>query len=175
MSELNNQDYNQDDPYVYNEDSHDETVENQVAELRAEVPGLIDRLLDLETILSLETQLVREGDFETLVKIKAEKDSRVPDLQRANTVLQAIKRLEGDLNLEEDDDLYDLAVTLVNINKLAAENEQVIVGAIRASQYNIRAVVQAMRKSTDSGLHRYSRTGNVISMKGVNTVPPQEL
>ncbi|MDI9407755.1 MAG: hypothetical protein QM523_00745 [Candidatus Pacebacteria bacterium] len=179
MSEFDQSDNRADLPVILGEDPTIELSEDRVydllAELHAEVPHLIDRLLDLETILSLETQLVKEGDFDTLAKIKIEKDARVPDLQRANTVLQAIKRLEGDLNLEEDDDLYDLAVTLVNINKLAAENEQVIVGAIRASQYNIRAVVQAMRKSNDSGLHRYSRTGNVISMNGANTVPPQEL
>ena len=109
---------------------------------------------------------MQEGDYETLAKIKLEKDSRVPDLQRANTVLQAIKRLEGELNLEEEDDLYDLAVTLVNIHRLATENEQVIVGAIRASQYSIRAIVQAMRKDQDRGLHRYTRNGNVVAMNG---------
>ncbi|MCX8500269.1 MAG: hypothetical protein ORO03_01025, partial [Alphaproteobacteria bacterium] len=145
------------------------------SDLRGEIPALIDRLLDLETLLSLETQLVQEGDYETLAKIKLEKDSRVPDLQRANTVLQAIKRLEGELNLEEEDDLYDLAVTLVNIHRLATENEQVIIGAIRASQYSIRTIVQAMRKDQDRGLHRYTRNGNVVSMNGPSSVPAQEL
>ena len=144
-------------------------------ELRDEIPQLIESLESLETLLSLEAQLVEEGDYDLLEKIRAEKELKLPVINRANSVLRAIAKHEGGLNIEEDDELFDLAVTMMNVNRAAIANEQVIIGAIRATQYTVRAIVQAMRKGADRGLNRYTQHGNVVALTAAQTRQAQQM
>ena len=133
-------------------------------ELVAEVPGLLDQLDELETVLSVETQLIREGDFSTLEKLQREKAALISVVQRANSVIAALSKTERGVNIDEDDDLYDLAVMMINVNRAAVENENTIVAAIRATQFTVRSIVKALRKAHTDRYQRYNRKGNTVAI-----------
>jgi flagellar biosynthesis/type III secretory pathway chaperone len=146
-----------------------------VEELLAEIPGLIDQLADLETVLSVETQVIQEGDFATLEKVQREKNRLIPVLQRANSVLRAIAQSEYGINIDEDDDLYDLAVMMINVNRAAVENENAIVAAIRATQFTIRTMVKALRSENSDAFQRYTRSGHTIGIPGAAGLASREM
>lgn len=132
---------------------------------RDEFPNLLAGLEELDTVLSLETKLVAEGEYDMIAKLQEEKLCRMAVLERANAILQTVARQDGKIDIDADEDLYDLAVTMININNTAKANENAILGAIRASQYTIHSIARAMATETET-LHykRYDRDGKARSM-----------
>ena len=140
-------------------------------DFRDEFPELLAGLEQLDTVLSLETKLVGAGEFEMISKLQEEKLSRMAVLERANAILQTVARIDGKIDIETDEDLYDLAVTMININNTAKANENAILGAIRASQFTIHSIARAMVTETNN-LHykRYDRSGKAKSMNATNNM-----
>lgn len=140
-------------------------------EFRDEFPDILAGLDELDTVLSLETKLVGEGEYDMISKLQEEKLRRMAVLERANAILQTAKRLDGNIDIDSDEDLYDLAVTMININNTAKANENAILGAIRASQFTIHSIARAMVTETNN-LHykRYDRTGKARAMNASSGV-----
>jgi hypothetical protein len=131
-----------------------------------EVDWLIDDLARLEDVMLLEIDKIHEGDFDGLQQLQQEKQALVPVLMRANSVVQAVLASEEGLTIEDDPDLYDLALALVQLSKVAEENERVVSAAIKATQFTIRTMVNALRSDTSVPNPRYSRTGNHVIPAG---------
>jgi hypothetical protein len=131
-----------------------------------EVDWLIDDLARLEEVMLLEIDKIHEGDFDGLQQLQQEKQALVPVLMRANSVVQAVLASEEGLTIEDDPDLYDLALALVQLSKVAEENERVVSAAIKATQFTIRTMVNALRSDTSVPNPRYSRTGNHVIPAG---------
>jgi hypothetical protein len=131
-----------------------------------EVDDLIDDLGRLEEVMLLEIDKIHEGDFAGLEVLQREKLALVPVLQRANSVVQAVLAMDEGLTIEDDPDLYDLALALVQLSKVAEENERVVSAAIKATQFTIRTMVGALRSDTSVPNPRYSRTGNHVMHAG---------
>ena len=134
---------------------------------RDEFPSLLAGLEELDTVLSLETKLVGEGEFDMITKLQEEKLRRMAVLERANVILQTVARAEGKVDIEQDEDLYDLAVTMIAINNTAKANENAILGAIRASQFTIHSIARAMVVETNNLQYQnYDRNGKTRAMGG---------
>ncbi len=78
--------------------------------------------------------------------------------------------MEEGLTIEDDPDLYDLALALVQLSKVAEENERVVAAAIKATQFTIRTMVNALKSDTTVPNPRYSRTGNHVMHAGRRSV-----
>jgi hypothetical protein len=135
-----------------------------------EVDQLIDQLAELEEVMLLEIEKIHECDFAGLDVLQRHKQALVPALQRANSVVQAVLAMDEGLNVENDPDLYDLALALANLSKVAEENERVVSAAIKATQFTIRTMVNALRSDTSVPNPRYSRTGNHVMHAGRRSV-----
>ncbi len=135
-----------------------------------EVDDLIDGLAQLEEVMLLEIDLIHECDFAGLEALQREKQALVPVLQRANSVVQAVLATDEGITVEDDPDLYDLALALVQLSKVAEENERVVGAAIKATQFTIRTMVSALRSDTSVPNPRYSRTGNHVMHAGRRSV-----
>jgi len=135
-----------------------------------DVDHLIDEINRLEDLLLLEIDMIHKCDFSGLQEMQAEKQAVVPVLRRANSVIQAVLAMEEGLTIEDDPDLYDLALALVQLSKAAEENERVVGAAIKATQFTIRTMVNALRSDTSIPNPRYSRTGNHVMHAGRRSV-----
>ena len=135
-----------------------------------DVDYLIDEINRLEDLLQLEIDMIHKCDFSALQEMQAEKQAVVPVLRRANSVIQAVLAMEEGLTIEDDPDLYDLALALVQLSKAAEENERVVGAAIKATQFTIRTMVNALRSDTSIPNPRYSRTGNHVMHAGRRSV-----
>jgi len=135
-----------------------------------DVDELIDDLARLEDVLLLEIDLIHEYDYAALEALQREKQALVPVLQRANSVVQAAFQLEPGITVEDDPDLYDLALALVQVSKAAEENERVVGAAIKATQFIIRTMVNALRSDPTVPNPRYSRSGNHVMHAGRQSV-----
>jgi hypothetical protein len=131
-----------------------------------EVEDLIDDLARLEELMLLEIDKIHDCDFLGLEELQREKQALVPVLQRANSVVQAVLAMDEGITIEDDPDLYELAVALVQLSKVAEENERVVSAAIKATQFTIRTMVSALRSDTSVPNPRYSRTGNHVMHAG---------
>ena len=127
-----------------------------------EVDDLIDNLARLEDVMLLEIDKIHDCDFAGLDELQREKQALVPVLQRANSVVQAVLAMDEGITIEDDPDLYDLALALVQLSKVAEENERVVSAAIKATQFTIRTMVNALRSDTSVPNPRYSRSGNHV-------------
>jgi hypothetical protein len=125
-----------------------------------EVDQLIDDLARLEDLLAYEIEKIHACDFQELEVVQKEKQLLVPVIHRANSVIHAAAG-EG-LTIENDPDLYDLALALVQLSKVADENQRVVGAAIKATQFTIRTMVNALRSDTSVPNPRYSRSGNLV-------------
>jgi hypothetical protein len=135
-----------------------------------DVDYLIDEINRLEDLLLLEIDMIHKCDFSGLQEMQAEKQAVVPVLRRANSVIQAVLAMDEGLTIEDDPDLYDLALALVQLSKAAEENERVVGAAIKATQFTIRTMVNALRSDTSIPNPRYSRTGNHVMHAGRRSV-----
>lgn len=135
-----------------------------------EVDFLIDELAALEDVLLWEIEKIHQGDFEGLQQLQQEKQALVPVLQRANSVVQAVMNMDEGITIEDDPDLYDLAVALIQVSQTAAENERVVGAAIKATQFTLRTMVSALRSDAASSAPRYSRSGNPVAGAGRRSV-----
>jgi len=135
-----------------------------------DVDHLIDEINRLEDLLLLEIDMIHKCDFSALQEMQREKQAVVPVLRRANSVVQAVLAMNEGLTIEDDPDLYDLALALVQLSKAAEENERVVGAAIKATQFTIRTMVNALRSDTSIPNPRYSRTGNHVMHAGRRSV-----
>ncbi len=135
-----------------------------------EVDDLIDDLARLEDVMIEEIDAIHACDWPGLEILQREKQALVPVLQRANSVVQASLAMEEGLTIEDDPDLYDLALALVQLSKVAEENERVVAAAIKATQFTIRTMVNALKSDTTVPNPRYSRTGNHVMHAGRRSV-----
>jgi len=135
-----------------------------------DVDHLIDEINRLEDLLLLEIDMIHKCDFSALQEMQREKLAVVPVLRRANSVVQAVLAMNEGLTIEDDPDLYDLALALVQLSKAAEENERVVGAAIKATQFTIRTMVNALRSDTSIPNPRYSRTGNHVMHAGRRSV-----
>jgi hypothetical protein len=135
-----------------------------------DVDYLIDEINRLEDLLLLEIDMIHRCDFSGLQEMQAEKQAVVRVLRRANSVIQAVLAMDEGLTIEDDPDLYDLALALVQLSKAAEENERVVGAAIKATQFTIRTMVNALRSDTSIPNPRYSRTGNHVMHAGRRSV-----
>lgn len=129
-----------------------------------EVDDLIDDLARLEDVMLLEIEKIHACDFSGLDQLQYEKQALTPVLQRANSVVHAV--LSEGVTIEDDPDLYDLALALVQLSKTAEENQRVVGAALKATQFTIRTMVNALRSDTSVPNPRYSRTGNPVIAGG---------
>jgi hypothetical protein len=127
-----------------------------------DVDLLIDDLARLEDVMVEEIERIHACDFAGLEELQREKQELVPVLRRANSVVQAVLAMNEGLTVEDDPDLYDLALALVQLGKVAEENERVVAAAIKATQFTIRTMVNALKTDTSVPNPRYSRTGNHV-------------
>jgi hypothetical protein len=125
-----------------------------------EVDQLLDDLARLEELLLLEIEKIHTCDFSGLEIVQREKNLLIPVLRRANSIMHAV--LAEGVTIDDDPDLYDLAVALVQLGKVAEENQRVVGAAIKATQFTIRTMVNALRTDTSVPNPRYSRTGNPV-------------
>jgi hypothetical protein len=125
-----------------------------------DVDDLIDDLARLEELMLLEIDKIHACDFTELELLQQEKQLLVPVLRQANSVVHAAMS-EG-LTIDDDPDLYDLAVALVQLGKVAEENQRVVGAAIKATQFTIRTMVNAIRTDPAAASPRYSRSGNPV-------------
>jgi hypothetical protein len=125
-----------------------------------EVDFLIEDLERLEDVMLLEIELIQDCEFAQLEAVQREKQELIPVLRRANSVVQAV--LAEGVTIDDDPDLYDLALALVKLSKVAEENERVVSAAIKATQFTIRTMVNALRTDTSVPNPRYSRSGNHV-------------
>jgi hypothetical protein len=135
-----------------------------------ETDELIEDLGRLEEVMLLEIDKIHGCDFAGLEELQREKQALVPVLQRANSVVQAVLAMDEGITIEDDPDLYDLALALVQLSKVAEENERVVSAAIKATQFTIRTMVNALRSDTSVPNPRYSRTGNHVIHAGRRSV-----
>ena len=127
-----------------------------------DVDILIDDLARLEDVMLEEIELIHACDFANLQVLQQEKLELIPVLKRANSVVQAVLAMNQGMTIESDPDLYDLALALVQLSKVAEENERVVSAAIKATQFTIRTMVNALKTDTSVPNPRYSRTGNHV-------------
>jgi len=125
-----------------------------------EVDELLDDLAHLEDLMLLEIEKIHACDFSGLEELQQEKNLLIPVLRKANSVIHAV--LAEGVTIDDDPDLYDLAVALVQLGKVAEENQRVVGAAIKATQFTIRTVVSALRSDRAAPNPRYSRTGNPV-------------
>lgn len=125
-----------------------------------EVDQLIDDLTRLEDLLLFEIERIHACDFKVLEELQREKQMLIPVIHRANSVVHAVTS-QG-VTIEDDPDLYDLAVALIQLSKVAEENQRVVGAAIKATQFTIRTMVNALRSDTSVPNPRYSRSGNFV-------------
>lgn len=135
-----------------------------------DVDHLIDEINRLEDLLLLEIDMIHKCDFSAIQEMQHEKQAVIPVLRRANSVVQAVLAMDEGLTIEDDPDLYDLALALVQLSKAAEENERVVGAAIKATQFTIRTMVNALRSDTSIPNPRYSRTGNHVMHAGRRSV-----
>jgi len=129
-----------------------------------DVDELIDDLARLEDVMLFEIEKIHACDFTGLDELQQEKQALVPVLQRANSVVHAV--LSEGVTIDDDPDLYDLALALVQLSKIAEENQRVVGAALKATQFTIRTMVNALRSDTSVANPRYSRTGNPVISAG---------
>lgn len=129
-----------------------------------EVDELLDDLARLEDLLLLEIEKIHTCDFTELEQLQQEKNLLIPVLRRANSVVHAV--LAEGATIDDDPDLYDLALALVQLGKVAEENQRVVGAAIKATQFTIRTMVNALRTDSSVPNPRYSRTGNPVIAGG---------
>ena len=129
-----------------------------------EVDELIDDLARLEDLLLYEIERIHACDFKEIEALQKEKQMLVPVLNRANSVVHAVMS-EG-VTIDDDPDLYDLALALIQLSKVAEENQRVVGAAIKATQMTIRTMVNALRTDTSVPNPRYSRSGNLVIAAG---------
>jgi flagellar biosynthesis/type III secretory pathway chaperone len=125
-----------------------------------DVDDMIDDLARLEDVMLTEIDMIHACDFSALDQLQYEKQALVPVLQRANSVVHAV--LAEGITIEDDPDLYDLALALIQLSKVAEENQRVVGAALKATQVTIRTMVNALRSDTSVPNPRYSRTGNPV-------------
>jgi hypothetical protein len=135
-----------------------------------EVDDLIEDMQHLEDVMLWEIDKIQAGDFEGLEALQIEKQALIPVLARANSIIVAVLNMEEGLTIEDDPDLYDLALTLVQLSKTAEENERVVGAAIKATQVTLRTMVNALRSDNSSSNPRYSRSGNHVVPAGRRSV-----
>jgi len=125
-----------------------------------EVDDLIDDLARLEDLLQYEIEKIHACDFQGLEQLQRDKQLLVPVIHRANSVVHAVTS-QG-VTIEDDPDLYDLALALVQLSKVAEDNQRVVGAAIKATQITIKTMVNALRSDTTVPNPRYSRSGNLV-------------
>jgi hypothetical protein len=135
-----------------------------------EVDDLIEDMQHLEDVMLWEIDKIQAGDFEGLEALQIEKQALIPVLARANSIIVAVLNMEEGLTIEDDPDLYDLALTLVQLSKTAEENERVVGAAIKATQVTLRTMVNALRSDSAVSNPRYSRSGNHVVPAGRRSV-----
>lgn len=174
---MSNDVYYDDEPYDDDEAYDDELDAETLEAAPAGAPGphpldevdlLIEDIERLEDVMQLEIELIQACDFTNLEAVQREKQELIPVLRRANSVVAAAMA-EG-LTIDNDPDLYDLALALVKFSKVAEENERVVSAAIKATQFTIRTMVNALRTDTSIPNPRYSRTGNHVIPGGRRSV-----
>ncbi|MBV8166017.1 MAG: hypothetical protein JO021_04435 [Alphaproteobacteria bacterium] len=158
---------------MYDDDQYDDELDAQPAGEPGphpldEVDLLIDDIERLEDVMQLEIELIHDCDFTNLELVQREKQTLIPVLRRANSIVQAVMA-EG-VTIDDDPDLYDLALALVKLSKVAEENERVISAAIKATQFTLRTMVNALRTDSSIPNPRYSRTGNHVIPGGRRSV-----
>jgi hypothetical protein len=151
------------------EDAPDDGAQSAAApHLLDEVDQLIEDIERLEDVMQLEIELIQDCDFTNLELVQREKQELIPVLRRANSIVQAV--LAEGVTIDDDPDLYDLALALVKLSKVAEENERVVSAAIKATQFTIRTMVNALRTDSSIPNPRYSRSGNHVIPGGRRSV-----
>ncbi len=131
-----------------------------------EVPELVERLALLEEVLLLETEHLEMGEFTLLAELQEQKEVLLPYLKRAEAVLHAIVASTPDGNYADNQDLVDLAVALMHLNRAATANERAIESCMLATQFTVRTLIGAMRTHQQGKNVRYSREGMPVFERG---------
>ena len=129
-----------------------------------ELPVLTEQLGLLEEVIARETECIEACDFRALEQVMREKQALLPALSRASMLLKLVINAVPDLDLEEEPELYELAISLVSLIRAASANEQAIVAAMQATQFTIRTIVGALRDDKVVTTHaRYTRQGVTVA------------